>query len=168
MASLNKVILLGNLTKDPEFKHSPSGVAVAKLRIAVNEQFRDRASGQLKEVACYVDVMVWDRQAEACGQFLMKGSQVIVDGRLTYDEWKTPQGEMRSRLAVRADRVQFLGNTRKTGPDGQVPSGPVPAAPVQQASPAVPAYAPAPQPAPAANPVAQQQPANGDDENLPF
>lgn len=108
MASLNKVILLGNLTRDPEIKNAPSGTPVAKLRIAVNEQFRDRATNQLKEVACYVDVTVWDKQAEACATFLQKGSQIIVDGRLTYEEWKTSTGENRNRLSVRADRIQFL------------------------------------------------------------
>lgn len=152
MASLNKVILLGNLTKDPELKRSPSGIAVAKLRIAVNEQFRERTTGQLKEVACYVDVMVWDRQAEACGQFLQKGSQVIVDGRLTYDEWKTPAGEMRNKMSVRADRVQFLNNTKKQ-------AAPTDEAGAQQAATPVAPQPPAP---------AEHSPVNGDEENLPF
>lgn len=153
MASLNKVILLGNLTKDPELKRSPSGMAVAKLRIAVNEQFRERSTGQLKEVACYVDVMVWDRQAEACGQFLQKGSQVIVDGRLAYDEWKTPTGEMRNKMSVRADRVQFLNNTKKFSATNEDSNAAAPQA--------------APQPPPPQQ-QAEQSPVNGDDENLPF
>ncbi len=119
MASLNKVVLLGNLTKDPELKVSPSGTQVAKLRIAVNEQFRDRTTGQLKEVACYVDVTVWARQAEACGQYLQKGSQIIVDGRLSYEEWTTPAGDRRNRLSVRADRVQFIYNTRRQENQGE-------------------------------------------------
>lgn len=153
MASLNKVILLGNLTKDPELKRSPSGMAVAKLRIAVNEQFRERSTGQLKEVACYVDVMVWDRQAEACGQFLQKGSQVIVDGRLAYDEWKTPAGEMRNKMSVRADRVQFLNNTKKFSAANEDTNAAAPQA--------------APQPPPPQQ-QAEQSPVNGDDENLPF
>lgn len=160
MASLNKVVLLGNLTKDPELKRSPSGVAVTKLRLAVNEMLRDRATGQLKEVPCYVDVTVWDRQAETCGQHLTKGSQVIVDGRLTYDEWKTQQGEMRSRLGVRADRVQFLGSSKKQ-PDGGAAAQAAPAAPVAPVAPAAVPPPPAPAPAPA-------QPVNGDEENLPF
>ena len=151
MASLNKVILLGNLTKDPELKRSPSGMAVAKLRIAVNEQFRERSTGQLKEVACYVDVMVWDRQAEACGQFLQKGSQVIVDGRLAYDEWKTPTGEMRNKMSVRADRVQFLNNTKKFSATNEDSNAAAPQA--------------APQPPPPQQ-QADQSPVN--DENLPF
>lgn len=155
MASLNKVILLGNITKDPEIKKSASGAAVAKLRLAVNEQFRDRATGQPKEIACYVDVTVWDRQAEACGQFLQKGSQILVDGRLVYEEWKTPNGEARSRLGVRADRVQFLNNTKRApqAPDARPQAGDTGAAPAPQ-------QPPAPR-------QALQEPA-GDDENLPF
>ncbi len=153
MANLNKVILLGNLTKDPEVKTSPSGVQVAKLRIAVNEQFRDRATGALKEVACYVDVTVWDRQAEACAQYLQKGSQIIVDGRLSYEEWKTTTGEKRNRLSVRADRIQFIYNTRKhpAAEDGSssmaAPTAEVPQTVIQTPPPA---------------------PQVGDDENLPF
>lgn len=161
MASLNKVVLLGNITRDPELKRSASGVAIARLRLAVNELARDRATGQTKEIACYVDVTVWDRQAETCGQYLQKGSQVLVDGRLVYDEWKTPQGESRSRLSVRADRIQFLAGTKRPEQGG------APAAPAAQA--AAPALAPAPAPLPQAPaPVAPPPPANDDEENLPF
>ncbi|MBR3086727.1 MAG: single-stranded DNA-binding protein, partial [Kiritimatiellae bacterium] len=133
MASLNKVILLGNITRDPELKRTPNGVAIARLRLAVNENVRDRQTGQTKEVACYVDVTVWERQAEACGQFLQKGSQIIVDGKLVYEEWKNAQGEARNRLSVRADRVQFINTVRR--PDG---------APVPGGSTSAPASSPAP------------------------
>lgn len=180
MPSLNKVILLGNLTRDPDCKRAPSGVAVTKLRIAVNEQFRER-TGALKEVACYVDVTVWDRQAEACAQCLIKGSQIIVDGRLVYDEWKTPQGEQRSRLSVRADRVQFLNKTIRPGqvaPDGHQPYAPAQEGqPIPGAQYAAPGQYQQPQyqqpqayaPSPAYNqPAVPQEPVNGDDENLPF
>lgn len=158
MASLNKVLLLGNITKDPELKQSASGAAVAKLRLAVNEQLRDRSTGQTKEVACYVDVTVWERQAEACGQFLQKGSQILVDGRLIYDEWKSPSGEARSRLSVRADRVQFLAGTKR-------PQG-APAVGAQQAPAQAPMAAQPQAQAPMRAPVAA--PVGGDDENLPF
>lgn len=141
MASFNRVVLLGNLTKDPELKKAPSGVSVARLRLAVNETFRDRQSGQPKEVACFVDVAVWDRQADSCGQYLKRGSQVLVEGRLVYEEWKNAQGEQRNRLSVRADRVQFLNNPvahRDGTPPQQAPQAGQnvqPAAqPVQQAS----------------------------------
>ena len=115
MASFNKVVLLGNLTRDPELKKSPSGISVAKLRLAVNETYRDRQTGQPKEVACFVDVNVWDKQADSCGQYLTRGSQVLVEGRLVYEEWKNAQGESRNRLSVHADRVQFVNTARRPG-----------------------------------------------------
>ena len=117
MASYNRVILMGNLTRDPELKHAPSGSAVTEFRMAISETRRDRQTGQPKEVVCFVDVTAWDRQAETCQQYLTKGSAVLVDGRLHYDEWKTPQGESRSKLRVRADRVHFLGaRAERAGP----------------------------------------------------
>ncbi len=137
MASFNKVILLGNRTRDPELKKSPSGASVARLRLAVNETYRDRQTGQPKEVACFVDVAVWDKQAESCGQYLTRGSQILVEGRLVYEEWKNAQGEARNRISVRADRVQFINTVRR--PDGaQAPSGQVqgPGAQVQGTAPA--------------------------------
>ena len=121
MASFNKVVLLGNLTRDPELKKSPAGVSVAKIRLAVNETYKDRQTGQPKEVACFVDVAVWDKQAESCGQYLTRGSQILVEGRLVYEEWKNAQGESRNRLSVRADRVQFINTVRR--PEGAPASG---------------------------------------------
>ena len=138
MASFNKVVLLGNLTRDPEIKKSPGGVSVAKLRLAVNETYRDRQTGQPKEVACFVDVNVWDKQADSCGQYLTRGSQVLVEGRLVYEEWKNAQGESRNRLSVRADRVQFINTARRPEPapgsspasgDGRTAFGQSPATP---------------------------------------
>lgn len=135
MASFNKVVLLGNLTRDPELKKSPSGISVAKLRLAVNETYKDRQTGQPKEVACFVDVAVWDKQADSCGQYLTRGSQILVEGRLVYEEWKNAQGESRNRLSVRADRVQFINTARRPesaapAPSAHTPGGPgfVPAA----------------------------------------
>lgn len=160
MASLNKVVLLGNITRDPEIRKSASGVTIARLRLAVNELARDRATGQTKEIACYVDVTVWDRQADACGQYLQKGSQILVDGRLVYDEWKTPQGESRSRLSVRADRVQFLNGTKRLeGGQQTAPQQPQGGQPPSAASQSASAPQPAPPPA---------SPLSEDDENLPF
>ena len=109
MSSLNKVILLGNLTREPELKKTPSGVEVTQMRLAVTEQYRDRQTGAPKEVVCFVDVSVWDKQAENCVKYLSKGSQVLVEGRLAYEEWKTQSGESRSKPSVRADKVLFLG-----------------------------------------------------------
>ena len=110
MASFNRVILAGNLTRDPELRNTPSGTPVVELRLAISETYRDRQSGESRETVCYVDVVVWNRQAELCQQYLAKGRNVLVEGRLAYDEWKNPQGETRSRLRVRADRIQFLGS----------------------------------------------------------
>lgn len=118
MSSFNKVILLGNLTRDPEFKQTPSGTPVTRLRLAVNETYKDKQTGQMKDVPCYVDVTVWSRQAETCNQYLSKGSQVLVEGRLIYDEWKTPQGETRSRVGVRAENVRFMNTGNKSGGSG--------------------------------------------------
>ena len=132
MASYNRVILVGNLTRAPELRHAPSGTAVTNFRLAVSETFRGRQDGQTTEVVCYVDVAVWDRQAETCNQYLAKGSPVLVEGRLVYDEWKNPQGETRNRLSVRADRVQFLAGSgqkrHEAAEDGPAPAPPAKAA----------------------------------------
>ncbi|MDA0577688.1 MAG: single-stranded DNA-binding protein [Verrucomicrobia bacterium] len=111
MASLNKVFLLGNLTKDPEVRYIPSGTAVGEMRLAVTERYKTK-EGKDAEQTCFVDIVVWGRQAETCGEYLKKGSPVMVEGRLQLDEWKSKEGENRSKLRVRADRVQFLGSPR--------------------------------------------------------
>jgi single-strand DNA-binding protein len=108
MASLNKVFLIGNLTRDPEIRHTPKGTAVGDLALAINMVYRTPEGGEKEEV-CYVDVVVWGRQAETCKDYLTKGSPIFVEGRLQLDQWESQQGEKRSRLRVRADRVQFLG-----------------------------------------------------------
>ena len=111
MASFNRVLLIGNLTKDPELRYIPSGTAVANLRLAVNSTFKDQA-GQRKEETCFVTIVAWGRQAETCNQYLKKGRAVFVEGRLIYRSWEA-EGKTRSTMEVRADRVQFLG-----GPGG--------------------------------------------------
>ena len=167
MASFNKVILAGNLTRDPEIR-SAGGTKVADLRLAISETWRDKATGQTKEVTCFVDVVAWDRQADFCQQYFSKGKSMLVEGRLQTDEWNDKQtGEKRSKLRVRADKVQFWGNAPRQ--DGQPPA----AAPAQQqpmqgghASAAAPAPVPPPPLPPAfsddAGSLAQ------DDEALPF
>ncbi|MCX5681822.1 MAG: single-stranded DNA-binding protein [Candidatus Omnitrophica bacterium] len=110
MASLNKVFLIGNLTKDPELRYTPNGIAVVNLRIAVNRRFRDRASGELKEETCFITVTAWDKQAEACNQYLKKGSPIFVEGTLQSRSWETSDKQKRSTIEVRAERVQFLGS----------------------------------------------------------
>jgi len=128
MASFNRVILVGNLTRDPEVRHLPSGMAVCDMRLAVSETFKNR-EGERTESVCYVDVVVWDRQAENCGEYLFKGSPVLIEGSLKLDEWTSKENEKRSKLLVRAQRVQFLGSPAKSGEwaaEGGSPTAPPP------------------------------------------
>jgi len=136
MASYNRVLLMGNLTRNPEIRYTPSGTAVADIGLAINENFKNKA-GEMVEQTCFVDVVVWGRQAETSAEYLHKGSPVFVEGRLQLDQWENQQGEKRSKLRVRADRVQFLGTPGK----GTEPSA-APAALASQTAPVVP---PAPQ-----------------------
>jgi single-strand DNA-binding protein len=126
MASFNKVLLIGNLTKDPEVRTIPSGINVADLRLAVNETYTDK-SGQKVEKACFVDVVFWDKQADICKNYLTKGSPLLVEGRLQMDEWTSKEGEKRSKLRVRGERLQLLGS-RRTEP-GAAPSARTPSRP---------------------------------------
>ncbi len=107
MVSLNRVLLIGNLTKDPELRYTPSGTPVANLRLAVNSSFKSQ-SGERKEETCFVTIVVWSRQAELCNQYLKKGRSIFVEGRLIFRSWEA-EGQKRSTMEVRADRVQFLG-----------------------------------------------------------
>ena len=122
MASLNKVLLIGNLTKDPELRYTPNGTAVTNLRLAVNRKFKDR-TGELKEDTCFITVTAWDKQAEICNQHLNKGRAVFVEGILQSRSWETSDGQKRSTIDVRAERIQFLsgapakGEGGNTGPD---------------------------------------------------
>ena len=109
MASLNKVLLIGNLTKDPELRYTPSGVPVANLRLAVNRKYKDKM-GEWKDEVCFLTVITWDKQAELCNQYLHKGRPVFVEGRLQSRSWETNDGQKRSTIEVRAERVQFLGS----------------------------------------------------------
>ncbi len=110
MVSVNRVMLAGNLTRDPEVKYTASGRAVSALGLAVNRRYRT-AEGEDKEEVCFVDIDVWGRQAETCGEYLGKGAPVLVEGRLRLDQWEK-DGQKNSKLKVVADRVQFLGSPR--------------------------------------------------------
>ena len=121
MASYNRVLLMGNLTRNPEIRYTPSGTAVADLGLAVNESFKNKA-GETVERTCFVDVVVWSRQAETAAEYLHKGSPVFVEGRLQLDQWESQEGEKRSKLRVRADRVQFLGSPGKSAEYADAPS----------------------------------------------
>ncbi|MBI1820109.1 MAG: single-stranded DNA-binding protein [Nitrospirae bacterium] len=106
MASFNKVILMGNLTKDPEIRYTPSGTAVANFRIAVNHRYKQ--GDETKEDVCFIDIVVFGKQGESCGQYLHKGNGVIVDGRLQERRWETEDGQKRSKYEVVAQSVRFL------------------------------------------------------------
>ena len=115
MASLNNVILVGNLTKDPELKFIPSGQAVCNLRMAMNRKWKAQ-NGEWKEESTFVGVVVWGKSGEACGEYLKKGSPCLVEGRLQSRSWETEDGQKRSILEVVAERVQFLsGGPRREG-----------------------------------------------------
>lgn len=107
MASLNKVLMIGNLTRDPELRYVPSGAPVATFGLAVNRTFVTQ-HGDKKDEVCFVRIVVFGKQAESCSQYLTKGRPVFVEGRLRYRAWEQ-DGQKRSTLDIVADRVQFLG-----------------------------------------------------------
>jgi len=124
-ANINRVVLLGNLTRDPELRHTPSGTAVCSLRIAVNTRRKDGQTGEWTEKPNYFDVTVWGNQGENCAQYLSKGRPVAIDGRLEWREWDAQAGTKRQAVEIIADSVQFLGS-RGEGGEGQsqfVPAG---------------------------------------------
>jgi len=108
-ASLNKVFLMGNLTRDPELRYVPSGTAVANFSIAVNRVYKDSA-GEKKEEVSFIRVVVWGRMAETCSEYLTKGRPVLVEGRLQSRSWEAQDGQKRSTLEVIAQSVQFIGS----------------------------------------------------------
>ena len=109
MANINRVVLVGNLTRDPELRHTPSGTAVCSLRLAVNTRRKDGATGEWTEKPNYFDITVWGNQGENCAQYLAKGRPVGIDGRLEWREWEAQDGTKRQAVEVIADTVQFLG-----------------------------------------------------------
>src|SRR5512136_865033 len=116
MASHNRVILLGNLTRDPELRYLQSGMAVADIGLAVNDK-RKNAQGEWVEETTFVDVTVWGRTAEVAGEYLTKGSPVFIEGRLKLDTWET-DGQKRSKLKVVCDKMQLIGSRGQGGPAG--------------------------------------------------
>jgi len=125
MASFNKVILVGNLTRDPELRYTPKGTAIAKIGVAVNRVWTSE-SGEKKEEVTFIDVDVFGRTAENVGQYMRKGRPILIEGRLRLDQWDDKQtGQKRSRLGVVAETVQFLGSP--TGGGGGEGGAPAPA-----------------------------------------
>jgi single-strand DNA-binding protein len=112
MASLNKVLLIGNLTREPELRYTSGGAAVCGFGLAMNRRY-STASGEQREEVCFIDVDVWGKQGESCKNYLRKGAPAFIEGRLRMDTWQDREsGKSRSRLTVTAERVQFLGAPR--------------------------------------------------------
>jgi len=111
MSDLNSVILLGNLTRDPELRYIPSGDAVATFGLAVSRTYTT-SEGESKEETCFVDIETWRKLAENCSKYISKGRQVLVEGRLKFDSWETEEGQKRNMLKVVAYKVQFMGGPR--------------------------------------------------------
>ena len=154
MASFNKVILMGNLTRDPELRYTPKGTAIAKIGMAVNRIWTNEA-GEKKEEVTFVDVDVFGRTAENVGQYMRKGRPILVEGRLKLDQWDDKQTGAKEEQArsVVAETVQFLGGAPGAGEGGGAPAAPR-------------AARPAPAPAPAAGPREGDGPPESDD--VPF
>ena len=117
MIRMNRVMLVGNLTRDPVIRKTAKGMSVADLGLAVNDGYGGK-DGKGEEGACFVDVIAWDKQAETCGEYLRKGSPILVEGRLQYSQWKVKDGQSRNKVKVSADRVQFMGRPGGGEKDG--------------------------------------------------
>ena len=154
MANLNKVLLMGNLTRDPEVRYTPKGTAVTELGIAVNRIYAGE-SGEKREEVTFVDVTVWGRTAENVGEYLRKGRPVFIEGRLQLDSWEDKQsGQKRNKLRVVADNVQFLGS-RGGGGGGPEEGGEAPRSSLGSG-------------ARKASPPKGSEPAEPDDDEIPF
>ena len=157
MASFNRVILVGNLTRDPELRYIPSGTAVTDIGLAVND--RVKRNDQWVDEATFIDVTLWGRTAEVASEYLSKGSPVLIEGRLKLDQWETPEGQKRSKLKVVGERMQLLSS--RGGGGGGGGGGGRPAAPPQPDN----QYS---QPAPAEESYQAPAPAQPPDDDIPF
>jgi single-strand DNA-binding protein len=142
MASFNRVILAGNLTRDPELRYTPKGTAIARLGIACNRKWKSE-TGELKEEVTFVDVDAFGKQAETIGQYLKKGRPILIEGRLRLDQWEDKQsGQKKSKLGVVLESFQFLDSGGGRGGDSE---GAAPARPAASAAPAAEAHDEPPQ-----------------------
>ena len=116
MANLNKVLLMGNLTRDPELRYTPSGTAVTDFGMAINRRFTTR-DGEKREETCFVEITLFGKQAETFCEYMSKGRRVFIEGRLRFDSWTTQDGQKRSRLRVMGERFQFMGGPRGAAPE---------------------------------------------------
>jgi len=117
MVSYNKVIVIGNLTRDPEIRYNPNGTPVANLSVAVNRRYKQ--GEEFKDEVSYFDVVVFGRQAENCSQYLNKGAGILVDGRLQQRRWETDDGQKRSKVEIVAQNIQFMPKKGQAGAAGE-------------------------------------------------
>jgi len=122
MASFNKVILMGNLTRDPELRVTPKGTPVCQIGLAVNSQYKDK-DGNSREEVTFVDIDCFGKQAEVIAKYMTKGRPILVEGRLKLDSWESKEGEKRSKLKVILDNFQFVGSGQGRGGEGGDASG---------------------------------------------
>src|SRR5215467_8555537 len=120
MASLNKVLLIGNLTRPPELRYTPSGTAVADMRLAVSRRYTTQ-SGEKREETAFLTVIVWGKTAENCSEYLDKGSQILVEGRIQTRDWEGKDGQKRSATEIVAERIQFLSRLKGSAGGGGAP-----------------------------------------------
>ncbi len=157
MANFNKVILAGNLTRDPELRYTPSGVAIAKFGLAINRTWKSE-TGEQREETTFVDIDAFGRQAEVVGQYLKKGRPLLVEGRLRLDQWEDKNTHHKqSKLKVVLESFSFLDSGRTEAvPPGEAPARPARPAPAAAA------------PAPAAQPPPPEEPAPPSEDDVPF
>jgi single-strand DNA-binding protein len=148
MATFNKVILLGNLTRDPELRYTPQGAAVCEFALALNYQYTNKQTGQKVEEVSFIEIVAWGKTGEICAEYLKKGRQVMIEGRLKQDRWEAQDGKKMSKVRVTAENVQFVGS-RPAGDGGGGSGGPAKGGA-----------------APAAGP--EEGPPPGQDDDVPF
>ena len=161
MAGINKVIIVGNLGNDPEVRTMPNGDAVANISVATSERWTDRNTGERREVTEWHRIVFFRRQAEVCGEYLRKGSQVYVEGRLKTRKWQDQNGQDRYTTEIQGDVLQMLGGRQNAGDFQQ--SAPSYGAPNSQ-----PSYQARPAAKPAAAPQPAAEPPMDFDDNIPF
>ncbi len=152
MGSYNRIVLMGNLTRDPQLSYTPANTAICKFGIATNRKWRDQ-EGNSREEVCFVDCAVFGRRAEVFNQYMSKGGGVLVEGRLQLQQWTTPEGVKRSKHEVVVDNFSFLGRQADQGGEVSTDAG----------ARAVPAEAGAPAPAPG-----HDEPPPPTDDPIPF
>jgi len=118
MAGYNKMIAMGNLTRDPKLRTIPGGAQVCDLSLATNRSFNS-ANGEKREETCFIDVTVWGKQGESCAKYLKQGRQILVEGRLVFQQWEK-EGQKRSKHILTAERVQFLGGPKGAAAEAEV------------------------------------------------